>query len=296
MTASQWASLVVLSVLWGGTFFFVAIAVADVPPFTLVFLRVSLAAIALLVFVYATGGRFPRNVRVWGGLAIMGLFNNILPFGLIFWGQTHISSGLASILNATTPLFSVVFAHFLARNEPLTAARLAGAFLGLAGVAAMTGIELLDGASWSAVGQFAVIGAAALYALTGIFGRRFRDLPPPVTAAGQLTCAALLSLPLALIVDQPWTLPFPKAETVGAIVCMAVISTSLAYVMYFRLLAAAGATNLLLVTFLIPISALLLGITVLGETLEPRHVAGMALIAAGLAAIDGRVLQVIRGT
>ena len=221
----------------------------------------------------------------------MGAINNFIPFSLILWGQTHIASGLASILNATTPLFTVVLAHLLTTDEKLTPGRLAGVTSGLAGVAVMIGAEALQGLSTNVVAQLAVLGAALSYAFAGIFGRRFKDLAPLVTATGQVTASTVLILPVALIIDQPWTGAPPGVITWGALAGLALLSTALAYIIYFQILAASGATNLLLVTFLIPVSAILLGGLILGERLEPKHFAGMALIGLGLALIDGRLLR-----
>jgi drug/metabolite transporter (DMT)-like permease len=224
----------------------------------------------------------------------MGALNNLLPFSLIFWGQTQIASGLASILNSTTPLFTVVLAHFFTRDERLTTNRLTGVLFGLLGVAVMLGPDALYGLHANMLAQIAVLGAAICYAFAGIFGRRFRGAPPLVTAAGQVGATSVMMLPIVLIADRPWTLPMPSLQTFGAVVALALLSTALAYVIYFRILAVAGATNLLLVTFLIPVSALLLGMSILGERLDLRHFGGMALIAFGLAAIDGRPLRYVK--
>jgi drug/metabolite transporter (DMT)-like permease len=294
MGSAEWLMLVVLSILWGGTFFFVAIALIDLPPFTLVFLRVSLGATALAAVSAVLGFRLPTSARLWAGFLTMGALNNVVPFSLIFWSQTQIPSGLASILNATTPLFAVLFAHLLTVDERLTPERLAGVLLGLAGVTAMTGVEALDGFGLAVLAQLAMLGSSMLYALGGLFGRRFRDVPPMAAATGQLTCAAMLMLPIALIADRPWDLPVPAPATWLAVAGLALLSTALAFTLYFHILATAGATNLLLVTFLIPVSALILGTAILGERLEPRHFAGLALIAAGLAVIDGRPVTWLR--
>jgi drug/metabolite transporter (DMT)-like permease len=224
----------------------------------------------------------------------MGALNNLIPFSLIFWGQTQIEGGLAAILNATTPLWTVLAAHVLTRDEKLTANRLGGVVLGLIGAVIVIGPAALTRLGLDALAQFAVVGAAIAYAFAGIFGRRFKGMPPVVIAAGQLTASTAMMLPLALIVDRPWTLPAPGPVTWGAILGLAILSTAVAYVIYFRILATAGATNLLLVTFLIPVSAILLTATILGERLEPGHFAGMALIGLGLAAIDGRPLRRLR--
>ena len=290
----EWLLLIILSVLWGGSFFFSKIAIADLPPFTLVLGRVGVAAVALNLVVIATGHRLPSSLKTWGLFLIMGALNNLIPFSLIFWGQTQIASGLASILNATTPLWTVLLAHFLTRDERLTTNRLGGVLFGLGGAAIMIGPDALRGLGLNVLAQLAVIGATISYAFAGIFGKRFVGIPPYVTAAGQVTCTTLMMIPVALLVDRPWQLPAPGITTLGALLALGLLSTAVAYIIYFRLLATAGATNLLLVTFLIPVSALLLGTIILGERLDPRHLVGMGLIGLGLAAIDGRLLLVLQ--
>ncbi len=288
MGATEWLLLITLSVLWGGSFFFNAVALDDLPPLTVVFARVAIAAGALWLVVVLRGQRLAVAPGLWLAFVAMGALNNVIPFTLIVWGQTRIGSGLASILNATTPLFTVIFAHWLTRDERLTPARLVGVAFGLIGVLVMIGPRALEHFSLEVVAQMAVVGAAIAYAFAGIFGRRFQGTPPLVTAAGQLSASALMMLPLVLVVDRPFSLDAPAMETWGAVLGLSLLSTAVAYVIYFRILARAGATNLLLVTFLLPVSALVLGITLLGETLEIRQVAGMFLIGSGLAAIDGR--------
>jgi len=287
----EWGLLVLLSMLWGGSFFFGKLAVAQLPPLSVVLGRVSIAAIALNLLVFAFGHRMPAAGKTWTAFFVMGFLNNLIPFSLIFWGQTQIASGLAAILNSTTPLFTVVLAHFLTQDEKLTPWRISGVGLGMAGVAWMIGVDALSGIGSNVAAQMAVLGAAVSYAFAGIYGRRFRSLPPLVTAAGQVTAATVMMTPLVCYFDRPWTLPFPDTVTVSSVIALALLCTALAYVIYFRILALAGATNLLLVTFLIPVSALVLGIFILGEELEPRHFAGMALIALGLAGIDGRPMK-----
>ncbi|RVU18816.1 DMT family transporter [Methylobacterium oryzihabitans] len=296
MTPLEWTMLLVLSVLWGGSFFFSGVALAALPPVTLVVLRVGLAALLLNLVVVASGARMPRDRRVWVAFLGMGLLNNAVPFCLIVWGQTHIASGLAAILNATTPLSGVVVAHCLTRDERMTGNRLAGVLVGLAGVVVMVGPSVLAGVGAALPAQLAVLAATVSYAFAGVFGRRFRRMgvAPLATAAGQVTASTLMLVPVALLVDRPWTLPVPGLPVWGAVAGLAILSTALAYVLYFRILATAGATNLLLVTFLIPVSAILLGTLGLGERLDPRHYLGMALIGCGLAAIDGRLLARVR--
>jgi drug/metabolite transporter (DMT)-like permease len=294
MGASDWALLIALSVLWGGTFFFAEAALDELQPLTLVLARVGIAAAALLVAVYASGQRMPRDVALWGAFFIMGALNNLIPFSLIFWGQTRITGALAAILNATTPLFTAVLAHFLTRDEKMTPNRLGGVLLGVAGVVVLIGPAVLHELGSQLLAQSAVLGAALSYALAGIFGRRFRDVPPLVSAAGQVSATMVMMLPLVLWLGGAWSMPLLSVWTWGAILGLALLSTALAYLIYFRLLASAGATNLLLVTFLIPVSAIVLGASLLGERLEPRQFGGMALIGLGLAAIDGRPLGLLR--
>lgn len=296
MDASEWGMLVALSLLWGGSFFFIGIAVKELPPVTIVTLRVSLAATALLIVCRIMGLHLPRQWAVWRAFFGMGLLNNIIPFCLIVWGQTHIASGLASILNATTPLFTVIVAHFLTADEKMTGNKLAGVLIGFAGVATMIGPAAFSGAISGLWGQIAILGAAISYSFAGIFGRRFKAMgvPPLMTATGQISSSTLMLIPAAFLIDKPWTLAMPSLGTWGALIGIALLSTALAYLIFFRILATAGATNLALVTFLIPVSAILLGSLILGEQLEIKHFAGMAMIAAGLAAIDGRLPAKLR--
>lgn len=291
MSGRDWAMLTALSVIWGGSFFFTGIAVKELPPLTIVAARVGLAALALLVGLRIAGIPMPRSPKVWAAFFGMGLMNNMIPFSLIVWGQGHIASGLASILNATTPLFGVVVAHLLTRDERMTGGRLAGTIVGFAGVALMIGPSALSGLGSHLMAELAVLGAALSYSLAGIFGRRFKamGINPIVTATGQISASAVLMIPLALFIDKPWTLPIPSVPTIAAIVAIALISTALAYIIFFRILASAGATNLMLVTFLIPVSAILLGWLFLGEVLAMQHFIGMATIVAGLVLIDGRL-------
>lgn len=294
MNRREWLMLIVLSVLWGSTFFFAEIALTAMTPFALVMVRVGLAAAALLVVVHVGGHRMPAAPGVWLAFFVMGGLNNLLPFSLIFWGQTHIAGGIAAILNATTPLFTVVYAHVLTRDEKVTPLRLLGVGLGIAGVAVMIGPSVLTGLGDHVLGQLAVLAAASCYALAGIFGRRFRGLPPVVVAAGQASAATVMIVPAVLVAQGTGALVIPIGGVLAAVVALALLSTALAYILYFRILATAGATNLLLVTFLIPVSAIMLGTVFLAERLTTGQIAGMALIALGLAAIDGRLVRRFR--
>lgn len=293
MTALEWALLLLLSLLWGGSFFFIGVAVKEIPPLTLVTLRVALAALMLLLILHGLGIALPREGRVWRGFIIMGLLNNAIPFSLIVWGQSHIPSGLAAVFNATTPLWAVLLAHFATENEKLTLARLAGLLSGLAGVAAMIGPAALKGLGADVWAQAAIVLAAISYATAGLYGRRFSawGVAPMATASGQVIGSSLLLLPIALLADQPWTLPMPGTHTIMAVLGLAGISTALGYTLYFRILATAGTTNLQLVTFLIPPSAMLMGVLWLDESVTASQWLGLALIGIGLACIDGRLLR-----
>ncbi len=293
MGIKEWVLIIILSIIWGGSFFFVGVAVKELPPLTIVLCRVALASIILLAIVYLKGERMPSSLSIWGSFFVMGVLNNLIPFCLIVWGQTHIESGLASILNATTPIFSVVLAHFFTREEKLTMNRISGIMIGWIGVSVLIGIEFLRGFGIEVVGQLAVLGAAISYSFAAIYGRRFKDMNPMVVATGMLCGSTIMMIPLALYFDQPWNLA-PSGMTIISILGLASVSTSLAYIIYFHVLATAGPTNLLLVTFLIPISAIALGVMVLGEHLGWEVFIGMGMIFIGLITIDGRVLKKIK--
>jgi drug/metabolite transporter (DMT)-like permease len=305
MTIANWLRIVALSVLWGGTFLFAAVAIQGwpqgagngLPPLTVVLVRVVVAAAVLAVVLKAMHVAFPRGRAVWTAFFGMGLLNNVIPFSLIFWGQSQmpagVAAGLASILNATTPLFTVAVAHVLTTDEKATPRKAAALLVGLAGVAAMIGADAVGQLGASALGQLACLGAAFTYAFSSLYGKRFKALgvTPLQTAFGQLAASSLMMLPLATIVDRPWTLAAPGVAPVAAVIVMGVLSTALAYILFFQILETAGATNLTLVTFLIPVSGILLGVAVLGEALKPQHFLGMACIGFSLVLIDGRLLE-----
>lgn len=288
---SEWSALIVLSVLWGGSFYFNEIALTGLTTFVIVAVRVLIAAIVLWIFVLLKKYPIPRSGHIWASFLVMGLLNNSVPFVLIVWGQTQIASGLASILNAATPIFTVVVAGVLLRDEPLTRKKLLGSICGLVGVAILIGPSALAGLSSNLIAQLAIILAALSYAFAGVFGRRFRTMKvnPIVAAAGQLLMSSLIMIPIALAFGSPSALGSPGLDVWAAIAGLAILSTALAYVLYFRLLDKAGATNLMLVTLLIPVTAILLGSLFLGERLGWPDFAGMFVIGLGLLIIDGRV-------
>ena len=297
MSGGEWAMLLVLSAVWGGSFFFNEIALRELPVLALVTARTGIAALILLLIMRIRGEALPRGARIWASLVVMALLNNVIPFSMIAGAQQHIPSGAASILNASTPFFGVILTHYLTADERLTTARLLGAVIGFAGVAVMIGPSAWQGMGEHLGPELLCLGGAFFYACAGIYGRRFRamGLSALGTATGQVTLSTLILLPLMLAVDRPWTLPMPGPATVAAVLGVAAISTAFAYLLFFRILATAGATNIMLVTLLIPVSAILLGTIVLDEALQPRQFLGMALIGLGLAAIDGRLWRRLCG-
>ena len=295
MGGREWVMLLALAALWGSSFFFFKVMVGALPPLTVVLARVGIAALLLNAWLAILRDFMPASARTWAAFIAMGLLNNILPFALIVFGETRISSGLASILNATTPMFTVLAANWLTTNEKFTVPKAFGFVLGFVDVAVLIGPDALSGfANGDVLGEAACLLAAISYAFAGVYGRRFKGMDPIKVATGQITASTPVLIPLVAFIDRPWTLQMPGAEIWGAMVGIAVLCTVVAYVLYFRILAAAGATNLLLVTFLLPASALLLGWLVLGESIPSRAWGGMALIGAGLASIDGRLPRLLR--
>ncbi|HEV7264550.1 MAG TPA: DMT family transporter [Falsiroseomonas sp.] len=293
MTPRLWGLLLALALVWGGSFFFMAVALRGFPPFTIVLVRVALAAAALALACRALGLALPRGYEAWMACGGMALLNNAIPFTLIVVGQQYIPSGLAAVVNAATPVFAVLSAHWLTSDEKLTANRLAGALTGLLGVAILAGPAVFTpGHAAELLGIALCLGACLSYGLSGVWSRRVRRarLPPLTAAAGQCTASTLMMLPLVLLFDRPWALPAPPAEAVAALLALGLLATALAYALFYAILAGAGATNAMLVTLLVPVTALLLGALVLDEALAPRHLAGMAVIGLGLLVIDGRLI------
>ena len=296
MNRSDWLILLALALIWGSAFFFISVAVHAIPPLTYVWLRLTIAAAGLWLFLWWKRDRISLPRNVWGSIFLLALLNNALPFGLFGWGQTHIASGLASILNATTPIWGVVVAHFLTDDERMTPAKVGGVLVGFGGVAMMIGPALLSNIGTDGLAQLACVAASLSYALAAVWARRFKrmGLPPMTVTTGQLTAGALMMLPIALTIDRPWTEAFPGFGPLAAVSALALLCTAFAYVLYFRLIDRAGATNALLVTLLVPPTAILLGAIFLDEALAPQDFLGLTLIAFGLAAIDGRLLSALR--
>jgi drug/metabolite transporter (DMT)-like permease len=296
MGRAEWAILLTLALVWGSAFLFIKVAVTEFEPTTYVWLRLVIAAAALLLVLRATGKRLRLPLALWASVGLLALLNNVVPFILFGWGQRHIASGLAAILQATTPIFGVLAAHLLTADERITRARLAGVVIGFAGVATMIGPQLVADSGNPLFAQIACLFASLLYALAGIHARRFKALGvgPLDLATAQFVAGAVMLAPVALLVDQPWLgLPTSLAAW-GSVAMLALVCSAFAYILFFRLIERAGATNSLLVTLLVPPVAIVVGALAFGERLGANQLGGLLLIGAGLAVIDGRLVAPLR--
>jgi drug/metabolite transporter (DMT)-like permease len=292
MDERDWSLLILLSILWGGSFFFNGVAVRELPPLTIVLGRVTIAAALLLPLMWARGEQLPARLAGWMPFLVMGLLNNVIPFSLIVAGQTRIASGTASVLNATTPLFTVVVMA-AAGDEPLAARRLVGVLIGLAGVIVLRGVDVRLGGG-ETLGMLLCLAAALSYGFSALWGRRRLASAPPLTSATcQLVASSLVMLVLAGTIEEPWLLPMPSIATWLALLGSAALATALAYIIFFRILVRSGASNVMLVTLLIPVTAMALGHFVLGEPLEAREVAGACIIGCALLIVDGRLQRLL---
>lgn len=291
MGATQWLLLFVLSAIWGSSFFFYKLLLVELPIFTIVLARVAIAAAALHLFLAVKRDSVPPDAGLWKNFFLMGLLNNVIPFALIVYGETQIASGLAAILNATTPVFTILASRALA-GEDIQWNKALGVAFGFVGVVVLFAPQLTGGVgSGGFSGALAIIGASISYGLSGVVARRFRGIQPAKVAAGQLSASALMLLPLVLIFERPWTLPAPSLQIWAALIALALMCTALAYIIFFRLMQTSGPNNTSLVTLLVPVSAIVLGSIFLHEQLSASAVVGMAIIAIGLLCIDGRILS-----
>ena len=311
MSGSSWLSLLFLSTLWGGSFFFMKIILTEVPPFTLVCMRLSLAALAIVIYARFSGIALRFEPKLWPLFLGIGLMNNVMPFSLLTIGQTlmphGLSASLASILNATTPMFGIVLAHFLTRDEKMIMRRALGMVIGFCGV----GVIMLPSITryfafsdhaknfddfWALIGMGACILASFIYGFGALLSRKAQlfGLSPLQATSGQLVFAAIFAMPACLILDQPWHLAWPSLPAVASLVTLALVSTDYAYILYYKIIVRTGATNIMLVTLLVPVTTIILTAVFLGERLYLEHFMGMALIAFGLALIDGRIVMILK--
>ena len=291
MSAKDWAMLLLLGTIWGGSFFFARVAVAEIPPLNLVLFRVGLAAIALHLYLAVAGPSFRLAMPMAGSFFVLALLNNVIPFSLMFMGQTELGAGAASIMNATTPFWTMILANMLTDDDKLSWNKGAGIVLGIAGTTVMIGPGLIGGLGGPVWAKFAILGMALSYAFAFVYARRFKGLPPQIVATGQLTASTVIMIPVVLISHGTEGLFAASMPSWAAVFGLALLATSLGYILYFSLVRSAGATNASLVTLIVPVSAILLGAIFLGERLETFEFAGMGLIAAGLLVIDGRLLK-----
>jgi drug/metabolite transporter (DMT)-like permease len=291
LDATGWGLIAILSILWGGAFFLIEIGLKSYSPNMLVFMRLALAVPPMWIAMRMMGARFPTDLHSWGMLTIVGALNCALPFILFFWGQQYLESGYASILNATTPLWGVVVAHFMTSDEKATPARIIGVLVGMAGLIVMVGPSAMKGLSDNLLAQIACVVSTLFYSFAAIYGRRLgqANMAPIVVATGQTLMAALIMLPIVLLYDQPWAMAVPSLDSTLAGLTLALLSTALAYILYFRLIDRAGASNAQLVAFIMPVLAVILGIAFLGEALNSGQIFGAGLIAVGLIILDGRM-------
>lgn len=293
MSLINWFMLALLGAIWGGSFLFAKVAVAEIPPLMLVLLRVGIAAATLHFILRLRGERFQDHLSLTGAFLVMGFLNNVVPFSLLFVGQTELSAGLASILNGTTPIFTFVIAAVFLRQEPVKLHRAAGVAIGFLGVAVMLLPTLTGGGDDPLWAQLACLGAAVSYACAAAFAKRFRDTPPMISATGQLTASTLIMLPIVLLGAAAWSPGDTSLIAWANVAALGVLATAGAYLLYFRLLASAGATNASLVTLIVPASAILFGYLLLGERLSGTQLFGFAMLIAGLIVLDGRIFSIM---
>jgi drug/metabolite transporter (DMT)-like permease len=293
-SAKDWLLIALLAFIWGGSFLFGRILMIEWPPFTVVFLRVFIAALTLWVFVLMTARKFPMERSILSAVLIMGILNNVIPFSLILIGQQEIGSGLAAVVNAMTPIWTLIIANQFTSDEKFSTNKILGICFGFMGVATLIGADFMQGLTASAWAQGAVLGATISYGFAGVWGKRFKGQDPIIISTGQLTASSLVMLPLIFLIEDPFSIPAPDLEMIVALLGLAIVCTAFAYVLFFKILSNVGATNVSLVTFLVPVSAILLGIFWLGETLTLSNIIGMILIITGLSLVDGRILKMTR--
>lgn len=294
MTTQSWLLLLLLALLWGGSFVFAKIAVAQITPLTLVLVRVLLAALTLHLVCMVTRTKMPVTLSAWGAYAVMGLLNNVIAFSLIYWGQQEIGASLSAILNSATPFFTVLIAGLVLADERFTGGKIAGLIIGFAGVVLVIGPRHMLGLGENLLSELAVVGAALSYGFASVWGRRFASESPLATATGQLTASTAMMVPIAFLFERPLDLPMPSADVVAAVLALAVVSTAMAYLLFFKILKTAGATNVSLVTMLVPVFATVIAVPLLGEVMDPLKLAGLAVIGIGLAVLDGRPIRAAR--
>jgi drug/metabolite transporter (DMT)-like permease len=291
MNFKQWLLLLFLATIWGASFFLMELVLVDLTSFELVFYRLFLAMLFLWAVVWVKGLFDVSYLKLWREFIIMGLVNNVLPFSLIAYAQITINASLASILNATVPFFAIIFATLLLSDEKITIPKLLGVVIGFIGVSYIIGFDI-SSLDLQVLAIFAMLGATLCYGLATVYGRKFNQLgvPPIVMATMQISIASII-LALVIILTDNSFIPSFSLNSSLAILALSIISTGVAYIIYFYLLENAGAVNTSLVTFLVPISAIFLSTWLLGEILQTKHIIGAMIIFLGLIVIDGRLFK-----
>ena len=289
MAVADWIRIAILSLVWGGSFFFVEVMLEAMPPMTSVLGRLIVGLAGLVGLLKLLGHPLRPLMTQWRSFAWIGLINNAIPFSLISFGQTEITGSLASIINASTPIMTAVVAHQLTTDERLSLRKTLGIAFGFGGVLVLFGPAAMQGGA-PLLGMAAGLTATVCYAFGSVYSKRLKSNPPMLNATGQVLYGTLWMFPVVCLIDQPWSLPMPGIGPWLALMGIGLLSTTMAFFIYFRVLKTAGASNVVLVTFLVPVSASALGIAFLGEVLAIQHILAYLLIALGLAIIDGRIV------
>ncbi len=280
--------LLLLAAMWGPSFLFIKVAVRDVPPFTLACTRVGVAAIILYIILRLSKRRMPAFGPIWKHFAFIGLVSSAVPFTLFSWGEIYIDSALASILNGTTPLFTIVIAHMFTKDDRLSSAKIIGSIIGFGGLVLLVAPSFWGGVKATTWGLLAVTGAAFCYGISVVYTRLYLlGLPKLVAPTAQLGVAAVYLLPLSLIFEQPFSLPMPSPESLGSMLALAILGSVLAYIVYYDLIERVSASYISMVTYLVPIFGVILGIVVLDERLTWNAYIGCAFILLGVMVVNG---------
>jgi len=282
--AAEFALLFLLATLWGGSYTFIKLGVATIPPVTLIAARTAVAGLLLLAIMRVRGLRLPRDAETWRRFLFQACLNSVIPWTMIAWGERSLDAGLATILNSTSPIFTFFLTFAITRHEVLSVRKLFGVLAGLAGICLIVGVQALDGLGEQLVAEIATVMAAVCYAGGAIFSRGFKGLDPMAPAAGSLLCGAAILIPVSLVLDRPWTLA-PSASSLMALLGLAVFSTALAFVIYFRLIQTLGSVSTTAQAYLRVPLGVALGVMWLGETLTPTAWIGLGCVVIGVAAM-----------
>ncbi len=290
MSLLNFVWILFLAMLWGPSFLFIKVAVAEIPPLTTAALRVTFAALFLLSFIRIKGIELPKFGKAWRHFAVLGFFANALPFFLFCWGEQYIDSAIASILNGTTPVFTLLIAHFFTSDEKLSLPKLIGVIISFQGLIALVWPSLMSGFNATAFGCFAVILASLSYGVALVYARKnVRKMPKLVVPTAQLIMASIYLIPASLIMERPLAMAFPSYEAIGSVMALAMLGTAIAFVVYYHILERVGVIHLSMVTYIVPLFGVILGVFVLNEGLTIYTYIGGFLILLGVMIVNGTV-------